>query len=349
MNLLSFDTSNVLDIRVISKKFDLEILEALGVGSINHEGVQCQCPIHGGDNPTAFCYDTSKKIWSCFTQQCHKKYGNDIIGLIRSVNNLSFEGAVDWIKLNVDIDPNIDMDEARKSIENSSSYPSINNENVIIPNSKISNLSSGDSFAINRGFNKGTAKRFEAGICDSGKIIHQRLMVPIRNLNGLIVGFTGRSIHSLNESTGGYHPDNFKPSNNSGKLFSKWRNYPKKFNKSIELYNIHNAKEEISRTNTCYVVEGPFDVWKMWEFGVSNCVATLGTTMSVYQRDILVDLNCMILNIIYDSDKAGKIASESIGLKFKDDFCINSIVLPKGLDPASMTEKIFKERILNEL
>ena len=136
--------------------------------------------------------------------------------------------------------------------------------NDVMPEEKLDNLSPDFSSILDRGFKTSTLEHFNVGLCESPMIIHQRLMIPIRNEDGKIVGFTGRSIHSVNAETGGYHPPEFKPQNGSGKFFSKWRTYPKNFNKSIELYNFNEAKHHIRQTNTCFLVEGPFDVWRMW-------------------------------------------------------------------------------------
>jgi len=341
----SFNQKDIARIKAISKKFDVEILQALGLDSFSHNGVQCECPIHGGDNPTAFCYDTHKKIWSCFTQHCHKKHGNDMIGLIRSIKDCSFEDAVDWIDGNIGINQDIKIEDIYNSASIDDYLNSPKRTNSIIPESKLLNLSKDVSFLDERNFSKEAISEFEAGLCLTDQIIHQRIMIPVRNIDGDIVGFTGRSVHPLNKSTGGYHPHEFTPKNTSGKFFSKWRMYPKNFNKSTEIYNIHKAKERILETNTCFLVEGPFDVWRLWEFGIKNCVATLGTGLTLQQGKILAEAGCINLNIMYDSDKAGTEAAEKIKSRFKDDFYVYNIMLPDGIDPASMSQNLFNKKI----
>jgi DNA primase len=218
-------------------------------------------------------------------------------------------------------------------------------KNEVIPESKLENLLKDYSSLSDRNFKKETLELFSIGLCESSKIIHQRIMIPIRNGEGEIVGFTGRSVHNLNQKTGGYHPDSFSPKNNSGRFFSKWRTYPKNFNKSIELYNFHEAKSYIQKSNSCFIVEGPFDLWRMWEMGAKNCVSTLGTGLTKYQADKLISADCINLHVLYDSDKAGKEAAEKISKRFNSDFHVYNITLPESTDPASMSQDFFDIKI----
>lgn len=327
--------------KAISKQFDIEILQCLGFSEATPAGVQCACPIHGGDNPTAFCYDSEKKIWSCFTKQCQKKYGNDMIGLIRSMLDCDFNSAVNWIHENIGVREDVDV----SSIYNSSSIDEYlshgKKKNDVIPESKLDNLKKIDGKSLDllksKNFDEDVFKFFEAGYCDSDKIIHQRIMIPIRSKESEIVGFTGRSIWDQNPKTGGFYPENFTPSEGYEKIFSKWRMYPKNFNKSIELYNIHKAKDYIKETNKCFIVEGAFDVWSMWTAGFKNSVATMGTSLTKQQCQMLVESGCVKLYLVYDSDDAGRIASQKIKEKYSDMFEISTIVLPDGKDPSDLT------------
>jgi len=347
----SFSKDEVVRIKAISKKFDHEILECLGLDNINPKGCQCACPIHGGDNATAFSYDSDRKIWSCFTKHCHKKYGNDMIGLIRSVLDCTFAQAVSWINENIGINEEINLEDIYNSSSVDDYLSAKGRKNESIDESKLDNLKKDFSSIQDRGFSEELISEFEAGLCLSELIIHQRIMLPIRNIEGSLIGFTGRSIHSKNEVTGGYYPSTFKPKQNTAHFFSKWRNYPKKLNKSIELYNIHKAKPYIKETNSCFVVEGPFDLWRMWSFGFKNCVASLGTGLTEVQAKTIADQGCMDLYVMYDSDDAGARASENIKSRFSNNFNVYIINMPRGKDPADLTKdelySIVPERLIS--
>lgn len=325
--------------KAISKVFDDQILEKLGFEFIENFGSQCSCPIHGGDNPTAFSYDFSKKIWSCFTHQCHKTYGNDMIGLIRSMNECTFDQAIDWIYDNIQVNENVDIEGIYKSSISEDYESLVNTKNSSIDESKLQNLSKDFSVFNQKKFESKTFEFFEAGVCKSNMVIHQRLMIPVRCEEGNLIGFNGRSLFDKNKYTNGYHPESFKPRNGTGQFFSKWRVYPKKLNKSIELYNLNNAKEYVKSSNTCYLVEGPFDVWRFWEAGFKNCVASLGTNLSIAQYKKLYNNGCIKLKICYDSDLPGIESAKKICQKYGDKFDIQVVKLPESKDPADLSVK----------
>jgi 5S rRNA maturation endonuclease (ribonuclease M5) len=344
MMTLNFENKNFNEAKALAARYDLFLLERLGFENITNEGVQCCCPIHGGDNPTAFSYDTNRNLWSCFTQKCHSQYGNDFIGLIRSVNSCSFLNAINWVMDNLNEDQ-IESFNRNKSIYGNSTDGGFFKPNKIISDEKLNNLSQDLTCLSDRNFNQETINLFQAGLCKSNKIMHQRIMIPIRNIDGQIVGFTGRTVHDFNSSSGGYHPDWFTPKEERGRFFSKWRTYPKNFSKSIELYNIDKAKKHIKETNACFIVEGPFDVWRLWESGIKNCVATLGTGLTNQQADLISESGCIYLYILYDQDKPGQKAASTIKKAHSNRFCVYNINLPLGSDPASLTAVELKEKI----
>jgi hypothetical protein len=83
----------------ITASNDQKILIALGLNPDLHGDIQGCCPIHGGDNPTGFSYDSRIKRWRCWTHKCHEKkeYGTGLIGLIRGIKEYSFMQAINWL------------------------------------------------------------------------------------------------------------------------------------------------------------------------------------------------------------------------------------------------------------
>ncbi len=323
--------------------FDGLILEKLGFSNITNKGIQQSCPIHEGDNPLAFSYDRAKCCWSCFTHGCHNKHGNDILGLIKAVKKCSFKEAVDWARSVID-DPQISAGyvPSERNIENKQSNDPIDEKNL---DKLIQNFSSIED----RGFERNTLEHFQCGVTDkSSKMYHHRLMIPIRNKDGLLIGFTGRSIYKKCESSGAYHPDWFKLDPKFAGLFSKWRHYPKGLNKSVELYNLHEACNYIKRVGFAVVVEGPFDLWRMWEFGVKNCVASYGCSISAKQVDTLKSItNCIA--ICFDSDEAGENGYLKAKSAFSTNLKIEKIVLPFDKDPGSLSKQDYNDAIKPQL
>ena len=102
---------------------------------------------------------------------------------------------------------------------------------------------------------------------------------------------------------------------------------------------MNNAKEYVKSSNTCYLVEGPFDVWRFWEAGFKNCVASLGTNLSIAQYKKLYNNGCIKLKICYDSDLPGIESAKKICQKYGDKFDIQVVKLPESKDPADLSVK----------
>jgi DNA primase len=146
-----------------------------------------------------------------------------------------------------------------------------------------------------------------------------RVMIPIRDLQGRVIGFGGRTL---------------------GEEQPKYLNSPETelFDKGKTLYGLDRAKETIIKTDRAVVVEGYFDVIALHAAGVTNAVASLGTALSLGQVKQLVkfsDSKQIILN--FDADKAGNIATErAIGeiadLAYQGQVQLRILNLPNGKD-----------------
>lgn len=114
-----------------------------------------------------------------------------------------------------------------------------------------------------------------------------RIMIPIENLQGNVVGFTGR-IYNGEEDTAKY-------------LNTK---ETKIFKKGSILFNYHNARNAIRETKTVVVVEGNMDAITLSAKGIKNVVALMGVAISQVQIDTLKKLNVPII-LMLDNDAAG--------------------------------------------
>jgi hypothetical protein len=77
-----------IDTALINSKIDIrQIVESAGV-QIKYN--RCRCPVHGGDNPTAFEIFDNGKAWNCHTREECNRFGHDGIGLLRALNNWTF-------------------------------------------------------------------------------------------------------------------------------------------------------------------------------------------------------------------------------------------------------------------
>lgn len=141
-----------------------------------------------------------------------------------------------------------------------------------------------------------------------------RVMLPIENLMGQIIGFGGRV---LNDD------------------LPKYLNSPETplFDKKRCLYGIKAARQECRRTNRAFLVEGYFDVISLHGRGITNAMATLGTALSeAHVRLIRGHARDVVL--VFDSDAAGvQAALRSVGVFQKEQMDARIMILPEGHDP----------------
>ncbi len=144
-----------------------------------------------------------------------------------------------------------------------------------------------------------------------------RLMFPIFDINMQVAGFGGRVMSSEENP--------------------KYMNSPETpiYNKSRILYGLHQSKQYCRREGTVHIVEGYFDFLSLYQNGVKNTVASLGTALTPEHVRILKGYaKTMIL--VFDSDAAGiNAAKRSIKIFMKEGVDTRILVLPKGHDPDS--------------
>ena len=216
-------------------------------------------------------------------------------------------------------------------------------ENPPITNGVIADLEYDPSYFLDRGFSQKTIDDFDLGLyLPSDYIIHQRMMCPLYNIKGDLIGFNGRSIHPRNEWTGGFYPKDFKPENDEvASWFQKWRAYPHTFERRYNLYGINKSSAEIKKTKTAILVEGLPDTWGMWGHGVRNVVGLYGVFFTGPQKEMLKSIGCKNIVMALDGDASGWSASRRISKTNRRDFNFKIVNLPTGKDPGDLTSEEF--------
>ena len=152
-----------------------------------------------------------------------------------------------------------------------------------------------------------------------------RLIFPIENINGDVVGFSGRTL-------------------DSGE--SKYINSPETsmFSKSKILYNFHNARESIYKNKEVIITEGFFDVIALETVGFKNVVAIMGTALTINHLYLLKDFK---VTLMLDSDSAGiNSMKKSIVLLLKNKNIVNIVINEEHLDPEEYLRKFGKDKLL---
>lgn len=300
---------------------------------------QAKCPIKdhpgNGDNNTAFSWKESVNSWVCWSHACDEKWGNDIYGLIRGVLGLDFKSSVKFlydtlskrtINLNQDviIKPNPKKISFNKPISEATLKYLEPNYNYPF-----------DKSLLKRGYDVNILKKYEVGFWHQiGSFMNDRMIFPIRDHAGFLVGFTGRTIYPKEQ----WAKKNINQKWLHGRYFN---HFPKKdvseFATSMVLYNFYNAKKHIGDSKTIILVEGPLDVLKLEQSGIHNSCAVLGVSnFSNSHRSLLIENGINSVVAAFDADVAGQAGNKRLGALLSDYFHFKMLTLPSK-DPGDMT------------
>ncbi len=154
-----------------------------------------------------------------------------------------------------------------------------------------------------------------------------RLMIPLKDLYGNIIGFGGRII---------------------GEGEPKYLNSPETplYKKGRVLFGMHLAKQPMRRENQAILVEGYFDQIRAHDNGICNVVATCGTALTTEQAGLLKN-HVKNVVLVFDSDSAGKKAAQrGYEVLMEQELDIRIGLLPKGHDPDSFIQEFGPETFL---
>jgi len=178
----------------------------------------------------------------------------------------------------------------------------------------------------------------ETGLCikyDDGRLVdrfYDRVIFPIHSVSGRVIAFGGRTLKT-------------------DKSIAKYVNSPSTeiYDKSRSLYGIYFAKNEMSRQDKCILVEGYLDVLSMHQLGITNVVASSGTSLTVDQIRLIRKFTSNV-TIIYDGDSAGiKAALRGIGLVLKEGLNVKVVLLPEGQDPDDFARRHTLEEVQDHI
>ena len=319
------------------------------------------CPFHNEKTPS-FYVSPSKGIYKCFG--CGK--AGTAVGFVMEHEHYSYSEALKYLAKRY----NIEVVEKEESAEDIAARQ--RNESLLLVTEFahkffVDQLKSGEgktlgySYYRNRGLEDATIEKYglgwapsgrttlldaaraagykeeyllAAGLCiqrEDGRLMdkfYERVMFPIHSVSGRVIAFSGRTLRSDKE-------------------VAKYVNSPETeiYVKSRALMGIYFAKGEISRQDNCILVEGNLDVIAMHQLGLTNVVASCGTSLTVEQIRLIHKFTENI-TIMYDGDSAGiHAAIRGIGMVLKEGMNVKVVLLPDGDDPDSYSRKHTKEEV----
>lgn len=288
------------------------------------------CPVHEGDNPTAFNINIDEENvdhfgrWFCNTKSCHEdKPGKDILSLVwmlmekRSGSTIEFPAVINFCERfcsDVYIDEegidHFKLDPLDMLMKIKAKRNKLKNQSKINRDTVRKRLIFPATYYIERGFSEEALNLFDVGICNNPKSqMYNRIVFPVYDENDeYMVGCTGRTICDDPR---------------------KWINQ-KGFNKSNFLYNYGKAIEHIHRTETIILVEGQGDVIRLWESGIFNAVGMFGSKVSDSQEFLIQKTGVSNIIVITDNDEAGNKCYQDIKNRLQYLFNIYKIDLTKN-------------------
>ncbi len=299
-----------------------ELIESLT--ERNNDELVGFCPIHDENqyNKNSFCVNTKKNVFNCFACGSH---GN-ILDFVAQMEDVDIRQAglliADWFEIDGE---GQERKERGQKVDSQTATPE--NEAVNPPLSfELKDLDSNHSYLQERGLEKETIKEFGLGFCKRG-LMKDRIAIPVHNEKGELVAYAGRFA--------GDPPPEGEP---------KYK-LPPNFRKHLVLYNFHRARE-FSGEKDLVLVEGFFDVMKVWQAGVKNIVGLMGTVLSNEQEKLLIDILAPDnkVTLMLDPDEAGQKATEEITERLITKLYVKVIDLQAdGMEADSLTKKRIKE------
>jgi DNA primase len=308
-----------------------EILDTLGIEyTERYQYIYAKCPIHGGDRQDAWSYHLELGVYQCFSRGCHEQFGKDIFGLVRGIKKCSFPEAVQFVKKFCNI-TDVDLKEVMERKKNKQFVDKIKRQErqtVVYPEETLAKLEY-HPYLETRGFTKDLIESYQVGLGKQPyKRMYNRVVFPIRDFEGRIVGFTGRDV--------------------TGKADVKWI-HSTDFDRDNNLFNIDRARPYIQKGGLAIVTEGPLDVLRLVQAGIHNGVAVLGRMISNGQLGLLMRAGATKLIFALDDDAAGITGMEKSAKLAEAFFDVQIVNVGGGRDIGDLTpeqaKEIFSEKI----
>lgn len=353
----------------ITEKFIQEVKNSLDLVDIASEYVELEksgknyralCPFHQEDTPS-FTINPSEQFFYCFG--CGE--GGDVISFIMKIDNLSFQEALRSLseRAGLDMPAASEKDKARRRLRETifkANKLAARFYNYLLLEEEVAEPAR--NYLQNRGYSREMMNEFHLGFApptwkaltkflskrdyDKETLIRagltaegrnnsyydrfrNRIIFPIFNVRNEVIGFGGRIINPEEQP--------------------KYLNSPETmiFSKKHVLYGLNWAKDSMRSSNEVVVVEGYTDVLSAHKHGLNNFVASLGTSFTEQQAELLNRYADKVY-IAFDADTAGDTATlRGLEILRKTGLQVNIITFPEEKDPDDFLQENGKEAFID--
>lgn len=348
---------------MIPESFIQELLNRVDVVEVVDRKVQLKkaganfvacCPFHKEKTPS-FSVSPSKQFYHCFGCGAH----GSAISFLIEYDGMTFVEAVNELANTAGLKVPNEQNVGTKEVKNNQKLEQVMQSTNIFFQKQLRQSNKAIAYLKERGLTGQIAKEFAIGYApegwsnleknltnydtedlikagliqknEQGKFydrFRDRIMFPIINEKGVVIGFGGRVINP--EDTPKYYNSPETPL----------------FQKSFELYGLINARKAIRTENYVLVVEGYMDVAALAQHDIRNVVATLGTATTQFHIKKLMRYTQEIV-FCFDGDQAGKEAAwralNNALEALNDNLNLKFLFLPDNHDPDSYVRENSKE------
>ncbi len=303
----------------------------------------------------SFMVSPAKQIFKCFSSG----KGGNVVSFLMEHEKWTYPEALRWLakKYNIEVEEEKLSDTEIAARSERESLAALNRFANDFFSTSLHESSEGQQIGLSyfkeRGFSKATIDKFElgynpeksegitaaalkaqysekfllaAGLSKEGRnglydFLRGRVIFPIHNISGQIVGFGARTLKS-------------------DKKIPKYLNSPENalYNKSKILYGLYQAKNQITKDDQCFLVEGYTDVISLHQNGIENVLASSGTSLTTDQVK-LIKRYTKNVTILFDGDSAGiKASFRGINLFLQEGLTVKACLFPNGEDPDSFAK-----------
>jgi len=269
-------------------------IEGLKVSGKAH--LRGRCPLHGGEGTQTFHVDTAQQVFHCFSCQA----GGSVLDFVMAIEGCGLRQAAErlssWSHLAV---------HDRRPVKQT-----VTKKRECLPHLgfRLRGVDPRHPYLRTRGIEEATAVEFGVGFYSGPGLMHDRLVIPIHDELGELVGYCGRAL-------GGSEP-RYK--------------FPPQFPKSRLVFNLHRAIA--TRRPDVIVVEGFFDCLKVWQAGFRSVVALMGSSIYEEQCRMLIQTFRRI-RLMLDGDFAGRRGTSTIAPALAAYRSVEIVNLADGLQP----------------
>jgi DNA primase len=315
------------------------------------------CPFHNEKTPS-FNVSVAKGIYKCFG--CGK--GGDSVRFVMDHEKYSYPEALKYLaqKYQIEVEEAVFTPEDQEKNDRRESLYIVSAWAAKFFQQQLWETDTGQSIGLSyfkeRGYREDIIKKFELGYSpeewdalfqqakkeaynedyleatgltvknEAGKVYDRfrgRVMFPIHNLTGRIIGFGGRTLKT-------------------DKNVPKYVNSPESeiYHKSNVLYGLSQAKKAIRDQDNCFLVEGYADVLSVHQAGIENVVASSGTSLTTEQIRLISRFSQNV-TILYDGDAAGiKASLRGLDMILEEGLNVKVVLFPDGHDPDSYVQEV---------